>query len=102
MLVLLSLYLTYAGVVSFALAMNKHHVQAFERRADAGRISWLRFSGTALLLAALGAWIRAIGLSMGLVSWLLWVLPLIGIIVAAGLAFMPRLTARAAFRISLK
>lgn len=101
-LISLSLYLTFAGLASFALAMDKHHVQAFEQRAAPRRTGWLRLSGAVVLLGALGAWVRAIGLAMGLVSWLLWVVPVIGIIAVVGLAFRPRLTARAALRIPPK
>ncbi|GEM_PF-2736774 len=98
--ILISLYLTFAGVTSFALAMDKHHLQAFAIKPTPARSRALRLSGSALLLAALGLWLLAEGVTMGLVSWLLWVLPLIAIGVAAGFAFHPRLTARAALRLS--
>lgn len=101
-LILLSLYLTYAGLASFALAMDKHHAQAFEHKAGIARKRWLRLSGGILLLMALCAWNAAIGLAMGLVSWLLWVLPVVGIIVAFGLSYQPRLVAYGACRIQPK
>lgn len=98
-LILISIYLTYAGLASFALAIDKHHFQAFATKANAARKRWLRLSGGIVLLLALGLWNQAIGLSMGLVSWLLWVLPVTGIAVAFGLAFRPRLLAYAALRL---
>jgi len=98
MLQLFSLYMTYTGLSSFALAMDKHHVQAFGERVGPGRTRWLRLSGSILLLMALGLWVWSLDVAMGLVSWLLWVLPIMGLIVAAGLAFVPRFTATVACR----
>ncbi|MFC4257220.1 DUF3325 family protein [Altererythrobacter xixiisoli] len=96
--ILISLYLTYAGVTSFALATDKHHLQAFARKPGAARTRALRWTGAGLLLAALSLWLWGVGVTMGLVSWLLWVLPLVAIGVVAGFAFRPALTARLALR----
>lgn len=96
--VLISLYLTYAGVTSFALAMDKHHGQAFGRKPDRRQVRRLRWSGTALLLAAMGLWLWDMGVAIGLISWLLWVLPVVAMAVVGGFAFRPGLTARIALR----
>jgi hypothetical protein len=85
-----SALLTCVSLILFALAIKRHHRQAFGRIPARSRIWLLRTAATITLCMAPIPWIVRDGLGMSLVTWLFCALPLVGIVVVLLLAYLPQ------------
>jgi hypothetical protein len=81
--VTLSMLLSVAALVLFALAMTRHHRQLFGRPPSARGALAYRALGCLLILAAPLPWVAQTGPTMALVTWLFCGLPLAGVAVVA-------------------
>lgn len=82
--VVVSCVLTFSALALIALAMTKHHRQAFGRAPAAGVALALRIAGGGPLCLAPIPWMRDRGPTVSLVTWIFCGLPLAGL-VAVGL-----------------
>lgn len=89
-MLLLSFIVMITGFAMLALAMDRHHRDAFAGVPTAARRKKLRIGGTGLLLLSLLACIAADGATFGAV-WFVGQTALAGLIVLLALAFVPYL-----------
>ncbi|WP_051414679.1 DUF3325 domain-containing protein [Zestomonas thermotolerans] len=66
----LSFAFAYLAMLTFCLAMARHHKALFGRAPTAGHSRWLRVTGAAALAVALVLGIATQGIEMGVVVWL--------------------------------
>lgn len=78
-----SLVLTVAALTMIALALPRHHRQAFGRPAPRGRARAFGLAAAALSALAPLPWIAEHGPTMALVAWIFCATPLAGLAVAA-------------------
>jgi len=79
-----SCLMTFASLVLFALAMRRHHRQAFGRDPAPRAVLAYRIAATALIVLAPAPWMLERGSYMGFVTWVFCGTPLVGL-VAVGL-----------------
>ncbi len=89
--VALSCLLTFASLVLFALAMRRHHRQAFGRDPAPRAVLAYRLAATVLIVLAPAPWMLERGPYMGFVTWMFCGVPLVGL---AAVALFTALAAR--------
>lgn len=92
MMLLLACMLAYAGFAALALAMDRHHQQAWHGLPSARRRALLRLAGTVGLVASLVICIARSGTGAGIVLWS-GLTTLVALTVALLLTYRPGLVA---------